>query len=312
MNITLTQFKYAVAVEKNRSFRQAAQECHVTQPTLSMQLQKLEDHLGVQLFDRSTQPITVTPMGSQILGQIRVVLNHTQIISELIQEAKTTIGGDLRMAIIPTLSPYLLPLFIGPLTKTYPEIQLNLFESKTSDMITQLESNQLDVGLLVTPLGIPSLREIPLFEEPFYVFAHQESSLARLDQVDEGNLSQENLLLLAEGHCMRDQMTKICHIHDLQQHAQTRNLNFDSSSIETLCHLVLNGLGYTLIPHLALPWMEGESYSRGRIIPFKNPIPTRQISLVVHQSFVREALLKALKDLILASLPRNFSDRSVP
>jgi LysR family hydrogen peroxide-inducible transcriptional activator len=310
LNITLTQFKYAVAVEKNRSFRQAAMECHVTQPTLSMQLQKLEDHLGVQLFDRSTQPITVTPMGSQILGQIRVVLNHTQMIAELIQEAKTTIGGDLRLAIIPTLSPYLLPLFLGPLTKTYPEIQLNLYELKTSEIIAQLESNQLDMGLLVTPLGIPSIREIPLFDEPFYVFAHQESTLSRLDQVDDSNLSQENLLLLAEGHCMRDQMKKICHIHDLQQHGQARTLNFESSSIETLCHLVLNGLGYTLIPHLALPWMSGDAFSGGKIIPFKDPIPTRQISLVVHQSFVREALLKAVKTRILASLPSYFSDRS--
>jgi LysR family hydrogen peroxide-inducible transcriptional activator len=301
VNITLTQLKYALAVEKTRSFRSAARLCHVTQPTLSMQIQKLEDQLGILIFDRSSHPVSTTPMGSEVLNQIRVVINHAENIAEIISEAKNTLQGDLRLGIIPTLAPYLLPIFLGPFSTLYPGVQLFVEEVRTSDLIVALGSGSLDMGLLVTPLHLDHIREIPLFAEPFYVYTGQQSTLSTRETIDVGSLAQDNLLLLAEGHCMRDQVTQICQAHQSQLNAQSRHVHFESGSIETLCHLVLAGFGYTVVPHLAIPWVLNPM---ARVIPFTKPTPTREVSLVVHQSFVREAMLKAMKQVISQHVPK--------
>lgn len=311
MNITLTQLKYALAVEKSRNFRAAARHCHVTQPTLSMQIQKLEDQLGIIIFDRSTHPIGITPMGSHVLSQIRIVLAHTESITEIIQAAKNTLMGDLRIGIIPTLAPYLLPIFLGPFSTKYPEVSLFVEEVKTNDMISLLSSGSLDVGILVTPLDLPNIREIPLFAEPFYVYAHPQSPLAAMKSVDIEALSQDTLLLLAEGHCMREQVTYICQAHQSQLDTNPRRVHFESGSIETLCHLAQQGFGYTVVPHLALPWIIN---SNTRIVPFSAPVPTREVSLVVHQSFVKEAMLTALKQVIKDHTPselNQFSEKTL-
>lgn len=298
--MSLTQLEYIVAVEKCRNFRMAAKSCHVTQPTLSMQIQKLEDHLGVIIFDRSSQPIQATPIGQKILDQSRVILSQAALLTELISEEKKSIEGDIRLAVIPTLAPYLLPLFVEDLGRKYPRLRLHVEESKTEDIVLALKKNQIDMGLLVTPLNEDHLQEHQLFKEPFHVYAAQASPLAKKKLMTDDDLNHERLLLLAEGHCMREQMVRICLKHRGRPSSEEEALQFESGSIETLCHLVEKGLGFTVIPHLAKTWRESP---RGVVIPFAEPVPVREVSLVTHRSFARQSLLKALEETIRATLP---------
>ncbi len=302
INLSLTQLEYIVAVEKHKNFRAAAKSCHVTQPTLSMQIQKLEEQLGVTIFDRSSQPVQLTPLGQKIVDQSRLVLSHASLIGELISEARTEVAGDLRIAVIPTLAPYLLPLFVEQFVNTYPKINLKVEESKTDDIIRDLAQNQIDVGLLVTPLHEKLLLEFPLFQEPFYIYANAESDLAKLDVVHDYDLVGHELLLLSEGHCMRDQMVRVC--RQRRQHSENgkSRLRFESGSIETLCHLVEMGQGYTVVPHLSKKWLTSHS---GKLIRFSDPQPSREVSLIVHRSFVKDAVLNALRDCIIQSVPRD-------
>ena len=297
--ITLTQLGYLVALERYGNFGQAAKACHVTQPTLSMQIKKLEDDLGVVIFDRSMQPIKPTPIGQKILDQSRVVISQTAVIEELISEAKDEISGELRLAVIPTLSPYLLPLFLSKFQSSYPKMRLIIEESRTSVIIESLKRNKLDVGLLATPLGEESLVEHPLFNEPFYVYAAKDSALSKLENIKDEDLKNENLLLLAEGHCLREQTLRVCRQSRLKN-PKVGDLQFASGSLETLCRLVENGHGYTVIPDLARRW---ESRRSGTVVAFSEPIPTREVSLVVHHSFVRSRLLEKLIATIKSCLP---------
>ncbi len=298
--ITLTQLEYIVAVEKHGNFSAAAKSCFVTQPTLSMQIQKLEDHLGVILFDRSKQPVQPTAIGKKIIDQSRIVLAQSSMIDQLINEEKHEVAGELHLAIIPTLAPYLLPLFLNEFSIQFPKVKLSIEESKTDDIIAALEQNQLDVGLVVTPLHEAKLREHVLFQEPFYVYASKDSDLASKRTVTENDLKDQELLLLTEGNCMREQMLEVCSQRNMERHRTMSRIQFESGSIETLCHLVERGHGYTVIPHLAKTWKE---YNTGQVIPFAAPIPSREVSLVTHKSFARDSLLKALARTIKACLP---------
>jgi LysR family transcriptional regulator, hydrogen peroxide-inducible genes activator len=298
--ITLTQLQYIVAVERFGHFGQAAKACFVTQPTLSMQIQKLEDDLGVVIFDRSAQPIRATPLGQRILEQSAIVLSQSTRILDIIHEAKEKVEGELRLAVIPTLAPYLLPLFIERFCTAYPKVRLRVEESKTDDILVALRRNQLDIGLLATPLDEPFIKEHPLFLEPFYVYAPKDSALSKLDEVSDADLKDERVLLLAEGHCLRTQMVRVCGHRQGKLHKAAKGFDFESGSIETLCHLVEKGHGYTVIPHLAKTWNVTRS---GRVIPFSEPRPSREVSLVVHESFARDATLKALAGSIQESLP---------
>lgn len=297
--ITLTQLEYIVAVDKHGNFRQAAKACHVTQPTLSMQIQKLEDDLGVIIFDRSQQPIRTTLIGTQIVNQSRIALSETKRISTIISTTKTTIEGDLRLGVIPTMAPYVLPLFLDRFVANYPKVKLQIEESKTDDILVALQRDQLDVGLLATPLHEATIREIPLFDEAFYVYVAKEHPLSTLDTIQDSDLKNESILLLSEGHCLREQIVRICRFRNTKAQAPT-GFEFTSGSIETLCRLVERGHGYTVIPHLA---KNRSTNTSGRVIPFAAPQPSRQVSLVVHQSYPREAILRALADTIQASLP---------
>ena len=297
--ITLTQLGYIVAVERFGNFHLAAKSCYVTQPTLSMQIRKLEDDLGVVIFDRSSQPVTPTPIGRKILDQSRVVLNQVSIIDELITSEKNEVAGELRLAVIPTLAPYLLPLFLAKFNTNYHKVQLFIEERRTSDIIEDLKRNRIDIGLLATPLGDESIVEHPLFEEPFYVYASKDSPLAELSMVRDQDLRDESLLLLAEGHCLREQTLRVCRQRQGDQN-KASDIHFASGSIETLCRLVENGHGFTLIPELA---RHAESRKSGRVVGFTEPVPSREVSLVVHHSFVRHRLLSALAETIKVSIP---------
>lgn len=311
--ITLTQLGYLAAVERFGNFHQAAKSCFVTQPTLSMQIKKLEDDLGIVIFDRSTQPISPTPIGRMILDQSRIVLSQAAKIEEIVNLAKDEISGELRLAVIPTMSPYLVPLFLNELQKQCPKLQLSVEEARTTDIIEGLNRNKYDVGLLATPLGESSLVEHFIFNEAFYVYAAKGSELAVSAEIDDQSLKDEHLLLLTEGHCLREQTLRVCRGRRSRA-ANPGGLSFSSGSLETLCRLVERGQGYTVIPELAV---SGQARRQGVVVPFKEPVPTREVSLVVHRSFARQKLLNKLLAIIGSSLPPSITkdprrQRTVP
>lgn len=297
--ITITQLEYIVALDKFGSFRQAAKACHVTQPTLSMQIHKLEDDLGVLIFDRTQQPTRATAIGRQIIEQARIALSQTKRINAIIDAAKDRVEGDLRLGVIPTLAPYLLPQFIEHFVKHYPKAHLQIEEIKTDIMIEALQRDQLDIAILATPLNEPSIREYQLFIEPFYLYSSPDSKLSNNEEITDADLKDEPILLLAEGHCLREQIIRMCRYRN--SHVQINcGFEFASGSLETLCRLVEKGHGHTILPHLA---RTSTAPRTGRVIPFSHPSPSREISLAVHNSFARESLLKALHNSIRATLP---------
>lgn len=298
--VTLTQLEYVVALARAGNFRRAAKACAVTQPTLSMQLQKLEDDLGVILFDRSARPVTPTPLGRRVVEQASVVLAQAAAISALVQEEKTSLSGDLRVGVIPTLAPYVVPLFIAPFCAAHPRVRLRVDEAKTDDIVSALRDDTLDVGLLATPLAEPLVEERPLFVEPFYVYAPEESALADKREVSDRDLASERVLLLTEGHCLRTQVARVCGMRERRRAKGGASFEFEGGSLETLCRLVDQGLGYTVIPHLA---RASSTTRRGRLIPFSAPRPSREVSLVYHASFARRSLLDALAHAITGALP---------
>ncbi|MCK5884227.1 MAG: hydrogen peroxide-inducible genes activator [Bacteriovoracaceae bacterium] len=297
--MTITQLEYVLAVDRNRHFGKAAKECCVTQPTLSMQLQKLEDELGIIIFDRSKSPILPTIEGEAVITQAKIVIKENKKIYEVIELAKNNLSGHFKLAVIPTLAPYVIPLFAQKFSEKYPDINLIIEESKTEDIIKQLDSDEIDAGILVTPLHDNSLIERVLFYEPFYLFAREDHPMSKLKEVDQAKLDLDEIWLLNKGNCFRDQILNIC--------SETRgevkgNLRFESGNFETLKNMVLSCSGYTILPHLAVEQMTA---SRKKMVrPFKAPVPTREVSLVHSRSFMKEKIIEAIQDEIVAAAPK--------
>lgn len=299
--MTVTQLEYALAVYKHRHFGRAAEACHITQPTLSMQLQKLEDELGVILFDRSKNPIIPTQEGERVISQAQNVIQEYKKIYQVIDQGQKDLVGDFRLGVIPTLSPYLIPVFAATFCRKYPQVNLYIHEHKTEDILDLLEKDELDAGLLVTPLYQDNLIERTLFHEPFYLFVSADSPFSEKEMIKESELKSEGLWLLTEGHCMRNQMTKICSMKNHTQ--QGGNLHFESGNIETLMNMVIESSGYTLIPHLAL---KGLSPAKKKMVrSFQQPVPSREISLVHRRIFLKERHIDALEREILMNLPKD-------
>ncbi len=299
MTLTLTQLEYIVAVERAGSFYKAAKACHVTQPTLSMQVKKLEDDLGIIIFDRATQPILPTTIGQKVISQARIVLAQAEVLLGVVVDERKSIAGTLRIAVIPTIAPYLLPLFLPEFHKRFNEVELVVQELTTAEIIRALQTNQLDVGILATPLHEPELVEYPLYMEELYVYAPASDEAVISGQVTQGDLAEDSLLLLTEGHCLRDQMLALCR-RSRKKLAKLGTMQFESGSLGTLCRLVEQGYGYTILPALA---KENEARKLGRVVKFADPCPAREISLVVHKSFVREKLKDAIASTVDQVLP---------
>ncbi len=304
--MTLTQLVYILAVQRTGSFRRAAEECYVTQPTLSMQIQKLEDYLGIIIFDRSQQPIKPTLFGEKILLQSQVVVQESKRIDEMIKEEKQTLEGDLHLGIIPTLAPYILPIFLENFTCKYPKVKLIVEEMETALIVKALKRDQLDGALLATPLLDDQITESPLFWEPFYIFAPHDHPVAKIDHHTEDKLPLDSLLLLHQGNCLRDQVINLCELKSQQK--KTPHLQFESGSLETLIRLVEKGLGYTILPELATYHLE--SKKQGVIRRFSSPPPVREISLVWHRSWIKENMANAVKNSVEAVIPPNLRVRS--
>lgn len=301
---TLTQLEYLVAVDRFRHFGKAAKSCHVSQPTLSMQLQKLEEEYGIVFFDRGKQPILPTPEGEMAIAQARVVLREAEKLDYLCRNRGQTPSGEFRLALIPTIAPYLLPLFLSTFARRYPEVKLFIEEMTTDNIVSALVEDRIDAGILATPLHIASLLERPLYYEPFWVYANQDHPLSSLERVNEDKLEAKDVWLLAEGHCLRTQMIRVCSLRGKPGHFP--NVRFESGSLETVAHLVEQGGGYTLLPDLASRMIRKSR--KGQLRPFAGPVPSREVSLVYRRTQYKEPILHALtheiQDGVPAELPR--------
>lgn len=297
---TLTQMEYLVAVEDTKSFSRAAKQCHVSQPSLSTQIQKLEDELDIVVFDRSKKPIKTTSKGAQVIAQARTVLRQYKRMFD-IKNDSGQLTGDLALAVIPSLASYVVPLFVQRFSEKYPQVNLSITEVKTDTIVEQLYDDAIDVGLLVTPLYDDKLIERVLFFERFKVFAATGHPLTKKRTVTEADLEQLPVWLLEEGHCFRDQVLRLCARGKRQ--GVLRNVTFASGSLETLINLIRGGDGYTLVPELAAMHVPEEE-KKANLRSFKKPIPTREVSLVHSRSFLKQDLIEALEAEVVASLPR--------
>ncbi len=302
--MTLVQLEYIVAVDTYRSFVGAAEKCFVTQPTLSMQVQKLEEMLNVKIFDRSKQPIIPTEIGAQIIEQARLVLQESSKIKEIISSQQQDVVGELKVGIIPTVAPYLLPKVIASMMEKYPELKLLIWEYTTEDIIHHLKTGILDCGILATPLGDSSVEESPLYYENFVTYISKNSKLYKKKAIDADDLEDENIWLLNEGHCMRSQVLNIC--RSTKQN-RLQGLTYNTGSVETLIRMVDMNNGATLLPELALEELSNKQMSKVR--HFKSPEPVREISLVTHKNFIKKRMLNALKEEVLAVIPKTMRQK---
>jgi LysR family hydrogen peroxide-inducible transcriptional activator len=298
--VTLSELRYVVALADLRHFGKAAAACRVTQPTLSAAIQKIERTLRTRIFERSSKSVIVTGVGAQIVAEARHVLDAVDRIADVAAAGREPLSGPLKLGVIPTMGPYLLPWLVGPLRKAFPRLELVLHEVKTADMVMELAHNQLDVGILARPLPVSGLASAPLFEEPFWVVTPQQSALAKQKTVREEDLEGERVLLLDEGHCLRDQALSIC----ARAGAETdgRDGDFRATSIETLRHMVGAGMGTTLLPALAIAKDE-EARSHVAVRPFASPSPGRKMVLAWRKTHPRAADHQKLAEFIREHLP---------
>jgi LysR family hydrogen peroxide-inducible transcriptional activator len=298
--VTLAQMRYAIAVEDALSFRRAAERCHVSQAGLSMQLRKLEELLGVVLFDRSKKPLLVTPAGGPALAQMRAVLRETERLGQVVAEGDEP-GGPFRLGVIPTLSPTVLPLFLSRFVAAHPRVDLKVEELRTEEIMARLRADTLDAGLLATPLHAPGLREEVLGREAMLAYLPPGDPLLKKKSVTQEALSERELWIMPEGHCFRSQVLSYCG----GDSARPRRLpvEFESGSFQTLVKLVDEGLGATVLPELVVHELPA-SRRRAQVRPLVAPVPVREIGLATARNHLRRRVTDALAAAVRAGLAR--------
>ena len=301
IHFTLTQLEYLVAVDTHRHFVTAAEKSFVTQPTLSMQLKKLEGTLGVILFDRSRQPIVPTVEGKRIIEQARVILAEAHRVENLLQEIKETMTGELVIGIIPTLSPYLLPRFSGTFLRKFPEVHLKIKELLTEEIIEGLRNETLDLGILALPLNENGIQEQALFYEPFsFYLSPRHPAYQQKDLTVEESVTGK-FWLLKEGNCFRNQQINLCGLS--QWNSEEPWMEFESGSISTLIKMVDTEGGLTLVPELAV--LDLPENQKNQVKPIRGESPLRKIGLVTSRNASKHRLIKALAPVITESVPPN-------
>ncbi len=301
------QLEYIVAVDEHGKFAVAAAKTFVSQPTLSMMIQKLEEELGVEIFNRSERPVVATSLGRNIIDQARIILQEAKKMREMIAEQKQGISGEFRLAIIPTLAPYLLPLFLGNFTKKYPDLRLYITEMTTEQIMQSLRQDQVDAALLATPLLDVDLSERPLFNESFVVFASESECLPAKKYLLAKDVNVDRLMLLEEGHCLRSQIINLCELRKSERFIN--NVRYEAGSLETLKKMVQMNAGLTILPELAIWDLTEEQMDMVRY--FKDPAPMREISLVTRRHFIRKKILDVLSVEIIDSLPEHLKHKRV-
>jgi len=284
--MNIRDLQYIVSVADHGHFGKASAACHVSQPTLSMQLKKLEDTLGVQLFERNNRQVMITPIGEEITRRARNILRDVQALRETAKDAQDPLVGELRLGVFPTLAPYFLPRVIPALRSKLPSLKLLLIEEKTERLIERLKEGSIDAALLALPVAEEVLESVSLFDDPFLLAVPHGHPLARRAQVSEDDIAGESLLLLEEGHCLRSQALEVCRWIGASEHE-----DFRATSLETLRQMVAADVGITLIPSLAAKEDDGIAY-----IPFRAPAPSRNIGMVWRKATARKACLLALKE----------------
>ena len=285
--MTIAQMTYILAVEEHKNFVIAAEKSFVSQPALSMQIQKVESELGIKIFDRSKNPVEATPIGKKIIEQAKITMAEYRKIKGIIANERDEISGELRLGIIPTLAPYLLPLFLKEFVNTYPKIQLNIRELTTDMIIKSLREDDLDIGLMATPIHQEELKEKPIFYEELMLYVSPRNEVFSKTIAYTEDIDPEQLWLLEEGHCLRSQIAKLCALHK-----NTSLPNFKAGSLETLIRLVDRYDGMTVLPELAIRDFSEERAANVR--HFASPSPVREISLVFHQNYPRQKIIEGL------------------
>lgn len=303
--MTLTQLNYILAVDRCRNFAQAARECFVTQPTLSMQIQKLEDYLQITVFDRSKTPVEPTPMGKKVLEYAQKVMQGANELEELARSLRGEVSGEFSLAVIPTLAPYVLPLFIRQFTEQFPQVELKVFEHQTDEIIRLLKEGKLDGGILATPLEEKELKEEDLFLEPFKVFLSPNHPSLKKKTLEQKDLDIQEAWLLKEGHCLRAQALQLCQV---KKGSEGKHLFFEAGSLETLVNMVKASGGFTVLPLLAC---ENLSDADKKLLrPFKQNVPVRNIAFVTGPFSMKHSVEKALVKTINKALPKELKKSS--
>jgi LysR family hydrogen peroxide-inducible transcriptional activator len=298
--MTLVQLEYIAAVDTHRHFAAAAKACFVTQPTLSMQIQKLEEELGVKIFDRSKQPVLPTENGQSIIEQARRVLAEKNHLTEMIESKKGIVNGELKIGIIPTLAPYLLPLFIQSFTQKNPHIKLQVHELTTDLILAKLKDGRIDVGILVTPLHENGISEMPLFYEEMVTYVSKKNIAYKKTYVLPKDIDPSKLWLLEEGHCFRSQIMNLCELRAISN--EHNHFAYEASNLETLKKMVDLYDGITVLPELATTDLNNKQLQQIRY--FKHPAPVREVSLAIHRNFVKRRLIEVLKHEIMNCIPQ--------
>lgn len=291
--MTITQFQYVLAVAKHQNFTVAAEHCFVTQPTLSMQIQKLEEELDILIFDRSKKPIQITEIGEQIVKQAQIIVNESERMEDIVAQQKGFIGGEFKVGIIPTVSPTLLPMFLNTFLKKYPKVTLKIEEQNTDTVIKNIENGNLDVAILATPLDNSNIIEKPLYYEPFVAYIPKNHPLEKQTEIDPSDLDVDTILMLEDGHCFKESVLNLCR---QKRESENEKFTLQSGSFETLIRLANEGLGMTLLPYLHS--LELKEKEQSFVHHFKAPSPAREISLVYHKNELKLQLINALYEVI--------------
>ena len=298
--MTLTQLKYMIAVAETGNFTSASKKVFVTQPSLSMQIQKLEDELGVQIFNRTKKPVVLTKVGEEILKQAKSIISESKRMEDIIAQEKGFIGGEFNLGIVPTIMPTLLPMFLKTFLKKYPKVVLNILEMPTENIIKNLNDGVLDAGIAATPLRIDTIVETPLYYEPFVGYIPNSHRLKGLKRLKLEDIESESVLVLEDGHCFRNQVLSICGLNDEEKIKSFDNKSgryvLKSGSFETLVNLSNEGPWMTLLPFLNTENLSKEN--KVNVKPFEEPAPAREISIIYPKSQLKIQIIEALQTII--------------
>jgi LysR family hydrogen peroxide-inducible transcriptional activator len=296
--MTLQQLDYILAVDSFHHFAKAAEYCHVTQPTLSAMIQKLEDELNVKIFDRTQQPVSATPVGIRIIEQARRVLTEATQIKRIIEEEQHSLTGTFRLGVLPSIAPYLLPRFFPQLAKKYPQLDIRVTEMKTVVIKQALSKGEIDAGIVADLSDMESFVKTPLLYDRFFAYVSRENPMFKHERMRTSDLVNQQLWMLDEGHCFRDQLVRFCQLESARNSQQTYRLG----SLETFMRMVESGRGITFIPELAV--LQLTESQKELVRPFAIPIPTRQLVMLTCKHFVRHTLLNTLVKEICQSVPK--------
>ena len=297
--MTLTELKYIVALAREKHFGRAAEACFVSQPTLSVAIRKLEDELGVQLFERGTAGIQTTAMGDQLIEQAQKVLDEASLLKDLARHGRDPLAGPLRVGVIFTIGPYLLPWLVPQMIQAHPSMPMLLQENYTVKLLETLRQGEIDVLILAEPFDAQGLVTEPVYDEHFMVAVPRQHPWAKRRRIPSAELTQQTMLLLGSGHCFRDQVVEICpELSRFSQASSGIQKTFEGSSLETIRHMVASGVGITVLPQTACPRSRDDGFLC--YIPFESPAPNRRVVLAWRKSFARRAAIEALKQQLKA------------